>query len=161
MYLGLEVNSQSEPISIIEYRTLHTGWENIPNLDTSHTRSHKIYFPLTAELIERWNKTQEEKLLYLHYDSRLQTDDIIKNNAEKIAMGHYDSAFARAVVEYHANEGIGKYIIAPISFACRIVDTVSSIPCTIIASAATLPIGIIYVTADAFGQKEEKNNATP
>ena len=34
--------------------------------------------------------------------------------SEKIAMGHYDSAFARAVVEYHANEGIGKYIIAPI-----------------------------------------------
>lgn len=161
LYLGLTANSHSVPISILEYRTLHTGWKNIPNLDTSNTNAHKIYFPLTKELIEMWNKKQKVKLLYSHYDSKLQTDELIKNEGVKIATGYYDSAFAEAVVKHHANAGIGKRLLAPISFSCDIADAVSLIPCTIIASAATLPIGIIYVTIDTFSQnnrKEEHND---
>lgn len=161
LYVGLAVCSQSKPVSLFEYATFPkgVGWKCVPNVESSHNEWDVIFFPLTAKLVETWNSKHKEKLFFSRYVSGAKNNEYIKKMGVKKASVPYDSCFVEAVVKEHNEQSnIRDIVLAPISFSCGIIDDVLSVPLTIISSAATFPIGIVYMPAKIIIGKVEQNN---
>ena len=111
-----------------------------------HIKESILYFPLTRELVSMWNARNDKKpLRFVRYQSGFLTEEQIKEKQGRlIAHGRVNGNLETAICEAATQKNYAHYALRPIAIPLELVDTVSTIPVSAAAGAASLVVGVPF-----------------
>ena len=148
LYVKLPGYYVSPRVALFESYDLKDGdWGNAFGYSPRpHIKESILYFPLTRELVSMWNARNDKKpLRFVRYQSRVLTEDQIKEKQGKlIAHGRVHGNLETAICEAATQKNYAHYALRPIAIPLELVDTVSTIPVSAAAGAASLVVGVPF-----------------
>ena len=129
-----------------------------------HIKESILYFPLTQELVRKWNATNTQRpLQFVRYQSGFLTEEQIKEKQGKlIAHGRVHGNLETAICEAATQKNYAHYALRPIALPLELVDTVSTIPLSAAAGATGIAAaGVVCVSAALVPQPHQRQTVQP
>lgn len=125
-----------------------------------HIKESILYFPLTQELVRKWNATNTQRpLQFVRYQSGFLTEEQIKEKQGKlIAHGRVHGNLETAICEAATQKNYAHYALRPIALPLELVDTVSTIPLSAAAGATGI---VVCVSAALVPQPHQRQTVQP
>ena len=150
-------------VAVFESYQLKEGdWGNVLGYSPRpHIKESILYFPLTQELVSMWNERNDEKpLRFERYQSGVLTEEQMKERQGKlVAHGRIYGRLETEICEAATQKNYAYYALKPIAIPLELVDTVSTIPLSILSVATGIVVGVPVAFVYDMGRQIQRQDA--
>ena len=152
-------------VAVFESYNLKDGdWGNVfggSSSSRSPLSETTLYLPLDQNLVSMWNEMNAKKpLRFVRYQSGVLTEEQMQEKQGKlIAHGSIYGGRRTEICSALTQKSYAHYALRPIAIPLELVDTVSTIPLSAAAGAASLVVGVPF--AFIYGMVRQMQTVQP